>query len=340
MSRISIGVFGAGAIGTYVGVRLSAAGYPVTLVGRPALVHAAGQLRAVDLDGTEIRPNSDIAVVTDAGALASCQICLVTVKSGDSQRAGAALAPVLDGDATVISLQNGLGNVERLRRGGLPQAALAGLVTFNVRRVATARFVKATDGPIMIEGASAPCAVEARDALAATGEPVLLRDDLLAVQATKLLLNLNNGLCAVTGLPIRESIRSRDLRWCFSACIREGMSVMRAAGLQLARIGRLSPPLIARLLLLPNVAFERLAGSFMRIDPAARSSTLQDLDVGKQTEIDFLNGAIVLLGQQVGVATPANQFVVDQVHRLEASEKRPLPFLSPAMVRASMTRAG
>ncbi|MEM9492631.1 MAG: 2-dehydropantoate 2-reductase, partial [Myxococcota bacterium] len=286
MTRPRIGVFGAGAIGIYLGVRLSAAGYPVTLIGRQRLVAAAADLTAVTLDGAEVGAADDLVVSTDAAALARCDLCLVTVKSADSRAAGAALATALDPGATVFSLQNGLGNVDRLRTGGLQHTALAGLVTFNVRRSDAARVIQATDGPILIERSSLTREEPARrleEALSAAGEPAHVRDDLLAVQTAKLLLNLNNGLCAATGLPIRAALLAPDVRWCFATCIAEGLRVMRAAGLPVARIGRLSPPLIARLLKLPTFILQRVAGAFMRIDPTARSSTLQDLDAGKKT---------------------------------------------------------
>lgn len=347
-----IAVFGAGAIGAYVGIRLSAAGYPVTLLGRDRLIAMADHLQACDLGGGASRPGHDLVVTTDVADLSGCAICLVTVKSADTESAGAALATALAPDTTVVSLQNGLGNVDRLRRGGLTQPAHAGLVTFNVHRPdigpdigpgpasrpVGSTLAKATDGPILFE--RAPGTEPLRRALLEAGEPAEVRDDMNAVQATKLLLNLNNGLCALTGLPIRASIRSKDMRWCLSTCIREGMRVLRASDLDIVRIGRLSPPLLARVLLLPDFLIERLAGSFMTIDPGARSSTLQDIEAGKTTEIDYLNGAIVALAEKCGERAPANRFVTEQVHRLESrADGAPPPFLDPAAVRAGIREA-
>lgn len=287
--------------------------------------------------GERAIPADDAVVTADAAALAECEICLVAVKSGASEEAGKALAPVLSDSATVVSLQNGLGNVDRLRRGGLTQSAYSSLVVFNVHRPDSSTFVQATDGPIMIE--RSPATERVHEVLEAAGVDAVLRDDLDAVQTTKLLLNLNNGLCALTGLPIRESILSKDLRWCFSTCICEGMHVMKAAGLPIVRIGRLSPPLLSRVLLLPNFIVERISGSFMKIDPGARSSTLQDLDAGKKTEIDYLNGEIVNLADRAGISAPANRFVTTGVHRLEESGETPPPFRTPAEVRAGIAAA-
>src|SRR5690606_3121227 len=99
-------------------------------------------------------------------------------------------------------------------------------------------------------------------------------------------------ICAATGLSISESLRSRDARWCFARCLREGIEVMRAAGLKPARVTVVPPRLIAALMVLPDEVVLRVARAIVDVDPRARSSTLQDLDRGRLTEIDELNGAI------------------------------------------------
>ena len=338
MADLRIGVFGAGAIGGYVGTRLAAAGFPVVLVGRGDLASTGGALTAIDLEGQEHR--AQVAVTTDPAALAATDVCLVTVKSGDSPAAGRLLAEHLPPATVVVSLQNGIRNTNAL--GGLLQRSVVpGMVTYNVRRESPARFRKATSGPIMTgrgEGPQAAIMLRLAEAFARAGEPIELRADMDAVQLTKLLLNLNNGLCALTGLSLATSLRSRSIRRAFSACLAEGVRVARANGLALTRIGPLAPSLVARLLDVPDFLFFRLASSMMAIDPAARSSTLQDIDRGKLTEIDFLSGEIVGLARRAGLDAPANHFVTEQVHRLERAG-RPPPFLSAEDLWAGIQRA-
>jgi 2-dehydropantoate 2-reductase len=334
---LRIGIFGAGAIGGYLGVRLSGAGHPVTLVGRADLASHRTELVAVELNGTEHRAGSDIVVSTDPSVLAEVDICLVTVKSADTAAAGAALKPHLKATTPVISLQNGLHNAATLAE-PLGRPAVAGMITYNVRREGPARFRKATSGPIMFgrgEGSAAKPIEQLAAALSSFGEAVELRRDMDAVLLTKLLLNLNNGLCALTGLSIAESVRSRPLRRAFSVCMLEGIRVARANHLPLTRIGPLSPALVARALTLPDVIFFRVAKSMMAIDPSARSSTLQDLDRGRATEIDYLSGEIVQLARKAGVSAPANEFVTREVHRLEGKSAPP-PFLTPDDVLRSI----
>ncbi len=61
----------------------------------------------------------------------------------------------------------------------------------------------------------------------------------------------------------------------------------------------------------------------LRIDDTARSSMAEDLERGREPEIDYLNGEIVRLGQKLGIATPANEAVIGEVRELFAKGKRP-----------------
>jgi 2-dehydropantoate 2-reductase len=337
MSNLRIGIFGAGAIGGYLGVRFSAAGIPVTLIGRPALVEAASGLKAFDLEGNSYAPSKTLRVSTDPAELADCNVCLVTVKSSDTADAAKAIGPVLRQNVPVISLQNGLQNVSILRA-RLSQPSLAGMVTFNVLHEQANTFRKTTSGPIYIGGGAIGLQPFV-DLTATTAEPFAVHPQIEGIQVAKLLLNLNNGLCAITGLTIAEALRNREFRRSFAACLNEGLEIVKQAGLPLVRIGSLSPGLVASVLTKPDWLFSMLAKPMMEIDPAARSSTLQDLDRGRLTEIDYLNGEIVRLAAKIEAKAPINAFVTETVHALERSD-RPLRFLKPEDVWARIQQLG
>ncbi|MEX1362571.1 MAG: 2-dehydropantoate 2-reductase [Nannocystaceae bacterium] len=332
---VRVAVLGAGAIGGYLGVRLSAGGTAVTLVGRRSLVDSREQLCAVALDGSRQRPSDTLEVTDDPATLAGADVVLVTVKSTATAEAARIVAEHADPRATVVSFQNGLSNAKVLRE-PLGPRVVAGMVAFNVvREAGGARLRQATRGPLVAgpgEGATAEPMCELVAAFEDSGLPLLLRRDIEGVLAGKLLLNLNNGICAATGMPIVASLHSRDARWCLSQCMREGLAAMRAAGLRPVSVLGLPPWVIARTLRLPNAILLRVAKRLVSADPSARSSTLQDLDAGKPTEIDTLNGAIVALAREHGVACPANETVVEIVHGLEAAV-RPLEFIEPARLR-------
>ncbi|MFV8756130.1 2-dehydropantoate 2-reductase [Nannocystaceae bacterium ST9] len=334
---MKIGVLGAGAIGAHVGVRLAAAGAEVVLVGRAALLddHRAGRLAARSLAGQRVEPPASLRCTTEVEALAEVELCLVCVKSRDSEAAGHSLARVLAPEAVVVSLQNGLRNQARLRDAGLSDA-LAGMVGFNVF-VAAGEYRQATSGLLMIERSTR--AAPTLDRLRALAETARLefelRDDMPAVQAGKLLLNLNNAICTLAGVSIAESLKTRALRRCYAASMREGIAILEAAGVPIARIGTLPPRFIAKVLPLPDAIVLRVAKSMIAIDPGARSSTLQDLERGRPTEIDALDGELVALAEQHRLPCPVHRWIVEQVHAMEGQS--PIEFFSPERLWAAIS---
>jgi 2-dehydropantoate 2-reductase len=344
---VKVGVFGAGAIGSFLGVRLSSAGVPVTLLARKSLVAIRDRIVVHAVDGTTSKPGDDLVITEDPAALADVDVCLVTVKSRDTEAAGRTLAPLLRREAAVISFQNGLRNPARLRgelamgsRGRGP-AVVPAMVSYNVLRDTETSYRQATGGPLVIGTADGEAGTRVRELAAAfgrAGERCKVRDDAENVIAGKLLLNLVNGVCAVTGLTIAETLRSRMLRWCFAALMREGLDIMRRAGLHPTSVLLLPPNVIARVLTWPDAIVLRAAKSIASVDPRAKSSTLQDLEAGKPTEIDDLSGEIVRLAAQAGTIAPANTVIVDAVHELERSAP-PLPFWTQERLRQHIAAA-
>src|SRR5512143_3763943 len=144
---MKVGVFGAGAIGCYLGGRLVAAGHDVVLVGRLAAEIAEHGLSLTDYQGERI-VLSDVRYVADAAALADREVVLVTVKSTATAGAAAELARVLPAATTVVSFQNGIGNAAILRSALAGRDVVAGMVPFNVVRKQRGHFHNGTSGPL------------------------------------------------------------------------------------------------------------------------------------------------------------------------------------------------
>ncbi|MCB9595441.1 MAG: 2-dehydropantoate 2-reductase [Sandaracinaceae bacterium] len=333
---MQIGIFGAGAIGCFLGTRLSAAGESVRLLARPDVVAVADQLEAVDHAGATARAKGLVAS-DDPEVLRGVEVCLVTVKSQDTPAAIEALRPRLGPDALVVSFQNGLANAKRLDA-GLEGPAVQGIVTYNVYRDGPARTRQATMGKLVIGAeARAPKAFgRVVDALRRAGERVDVTEHIEGEVAGKLLINLNNGVCAATGLPITAALRDRDARTVFAACIAEGVRAFRAEGVRPRSPYAIPIPAIARLLALPNAIVLRVAKGLVAAHPTAKSSTLQDLERGRKTEIADLNGAIVELARAHGLPCPANTAVVDTIREHEAAiDRGEAPrFVDPVTLRA------
>ncbi len=327
MSPPHLGVFGAGSIGAYLGTRLALGGADVSMLARQSLVSARAELSAADLGHSLQKAPDSLQLSTDPQVLSDIDICLLTVKMGALAESVEVLNQVLPEDCLVVALQNGLGSTEILQQAGLKHRVLEGMVTFNVVWKDGAQFHKATSGPVMVQ---TPTRAEHREALVASfgaaEEDLRLTEQIAGVKAGKLLFNLGNGLCAAAGAPTAEFVAQREGREVFSMVMKEGISVLKQAKHPIKNIGILSAPLVSRLLRLPDGIFKQVARSMLTIDPQARSSTLVDLDRGKKTEIDFLNGAIAQLGQKHGVATPFNSWVVKHIHELEEGQAQFLPF--------------
>lgn len=324
MKPLRVGVFGAGAIGASLGIRLSSVGVPVRMVARQSLVDLRQTLRVTDLQGRSYQPGADLVVDQDPGILAEVDVCLVTVKSRATTLAAEELREVLPASCVVLSLQNGLSNPARLRT-VLGHTVCGGMVSYNVVRPSPGHFSQATKGPLVVQAAPGPAGDTLQalaQAFAQAGERFELRPDIEHVMAGKLLLNLNNGVCAAAGVTIAHSIKDRTLRRCFAQLMREGLRVMAKEGLQPRAVVGLPPWIIARVLAWPDAVVLRLARKLAQIDADAKSSTLQDLEAGKPTEIDDLCGEIVTLGRRHGVPTPANAAVVKLVHELEGQATR------------------
>jgi len=317
-----IAVFGAGAIGCWVGGRLSAGGADVTLVGRPRVLDEIEDgVTLSDLDGKTWKAKPALATEPVAADL-----ILVTVKSAQTAEAARALA----GARVVVSLQNGVRNVDVLRA-ALPGArVLAGMVPFNVARIAPGHYHRGTTGTLMFEAADELAPLT--EACVKADLPIELRDDMTAVQWSKLVMNLNNAINALSGVPLFEELSNRDFRRCLSLAMREAFAVLRAANVPVARLLLLPPRWIPRILPMPDWLFRLVANRVATADPKARSSMYDDLAGGRPTEIDYLQGEIVKLG-----AAPVNARLIELVRAAEAGGKRDF---TGAELLAELSRPG
>lgn len=335
-ASLKVAVFGAGAIGIYVGASLLAAGVDVVLIGRArmrAQIASQGLLLS-DLEGRLQRFEGEhVPYRESASALAGADLILVTVKSADSAAAAHAIAGYAKPSALIVSLQNGVGNIDTLRGLLSGWQVLAAMVPFNVAQMNGNRFHRATGGELMIEANPRlePWLAPFRQAHL----PLQQCGDFAAVQWGKLLLNLNNAVNALSGMALKSELSQHAYRRCLALLIDEALSVLRLAGIRPARIGRVSPRLLPILLRLPDVIFRRVAAAMLKIDPEARSSMWQDLQAGRLTEVDYLNGAIVRLAESLAHDAPANRRITALIHAAELGGSQPLS--GAALYRALCT---
>ncbi len=300
-------VMGAGSVGCYLGGRLAAAGAAVTFVGRPRVLDAmaAQGLTLSDLDGAHQHlPPSRLDLASSVPAQARPALVLLCVKSGATAEAAAELGLRLPAGTRVLSMQNGLSNVAVAAQAAPALTILPGMVPYNIAELGPGHVHRGTEGVLAAQDDAAlrPWCAPMR----AAGLPLALHADLRPVQWGKLLLNLNNPVNALSGLPLRAELLERGYRRCFAALIEEALQVLAAARIAPARVTAVPPRWLPAVLRLPTPVFRRLAARMLRIDAQARSSMADDLARGRRTEVDALCGEVVRLAGQVGVAAPLN----------------------------------
>lgn len=322
-----IGIAGAGSIGCYTAGCLAAVGHDLRLLARARVAAsvAAHGLRVSDCLGDRRVPAGALRVDTSPAVVADADAVLVTVKSHATRAIAAELAPHLRAGIAVASLQNGVTNRAVLRDVLPRQRVMSVVVPFNVVELAPAHYHKASEGHLIAQrGVSGPLTA----ALGAPGLDATTHRDIDAVLWGKLVLNLNNALNALSGLPLAAQLRDRRWRRVLAAQLDEALDILRRAGIRPARATRVPPRWAAHALRLPTPAFEWVAGALLRIDVTARSSMAEDLAAGRPTEVRFLQGAIAELAAAHGLVAPISERVLAAVERAERSAGAP-PAIDP-----------
>lgn len=330
-SNRPIGVAGAGSIGCFVGGMLAAAGQRVALLARPRVISEikANGLRLTGFDGSErkiaanrLTLSDDPSIFEDAG------VVLVTVKSADTAGMADSIAGHAPEDAVIVSLQNGVGNVASLRERLAGRQVLGGMVPFNVVAIGEGRFHRSTSGDIYIEQDRAGTA----ERLSVPGLKMRASGNIAGQQWGKLIVNLNNALNALSDLPLREQLAQRPWRRLFADQMAEGLMAIRAEGISPASPTPIPSAWMPPLLRLPDGVFGMLLGRTMQIDPQARSSMWEDLQRGRRTEIDYLQGVVTAIADRHGLRAPLSRRVVELVRQAEAAGQGS-PGLTPDQIR-------
>jgi 2-dehydropantoate 2-reductase len=302
-----VAVVGAGAVGGYFGGMLARAGAPVVMIGRPAFV-AAVRDRGLFLDTLDFKGAVSVGVSTELSALRGAGLVLFCVKSTDTGATAAALAPLLDSRAIVVSLQNGVDNVERIQTVAAIDALPAVVyVAASVPEPGRVRHVGRDDLVIGPEGerTRSVAAVFAR-----AGVPCRISSNIQGELWSKLIWNCAlNAVSAVGRATYGQIAASADARRLIESVVVEVVAVARAAGVVLPGVQDPAAALAGAL----KIA-DQMAG--------ALSSTAQDLNRGRRTEIDSLNGYISRRAAELGVAAPVNHALFTLV-KLAEQERAP-----------------
>jgi 2-dehydropantoate 2-reductase len=287
-----ISVVGAGAVGGYFGGMLARAGAPVMMIGRRPFVEAVRKSGLL-LDTVQFKESVRVQASTEIEAARGADIILFCVKTTDTCATARALKPVVSQRAVVISMQNGVDNVEQIRAvSGIDGISAVVYVAASVPEPGQVKHVGRGD---LVVGPRDSRTERFAALFEKAGVPCRITDNIEGELWTKLIWNCALNAVSALGRARYGPIAASPDAWkLVETVVYEVLAVARAANIQ--------PPGLED----PKAA---LAGA-LRIATqmsGALSSTGQDLQRGKRTEIESLNGYIARRGAELGVPTPVNQ---------------------------------
>lgn len=320
-------IVGAGAVGTILATHLAASGADVGLYARPKDVARFG---AIDRIRTEFpdrarpalsAPRPPLVTTLD---LAGVEAVVIGVKFPDLDALLAQLPDPIPPGCTLVSTLNGVAPL-RVLRAARPAASVVPMsVMMNGQLLGPLHARLATRAEIVLG--------DADPALAARfGRAGLIVKTAHGEEAVwgKLLINLANAICALTRTTFKDLFLDPDLRRVYAAVLDETTGALDAAGIRW-RMPLVLPYRVYRWALLHGGPLPWWFAKYRNgVREGAYPSMVADVENGRQTEVEQLNGEVVRLGRQAGRPTPANAALV----ALIGAESTPAP-LSPAALRA------
>lgn len=323
-----IAIYGAGSLGTILGAYISKAGIAIELINRNKAHVEALQKNGATVTGT-VQFKQTVTAYTPDQMSGVYDIIFLMTKQQDNATVVNNLSGFLAPDGVLVTFQN-----------GLPEVLIANVLGEERVLGCTVAWGATMKDPGVCELTSAPDALsfslgaisekrskyfdKVKEILEYMGT-VDVEDNFIGTRWSKLLINSAfSGMSAVLGCTFGEAAGNKESRKYVQALIKECIDVCKAGGI---RIEPVQGKDIVKLLDYSGPVKKAL--SFFIIPIAIRkhallkASMLQDLEKGKLTEVDAINGAVSEYGRQISFPTPVNDCVVDIIHRIEKGELKP-----------------
>ena len=291
-------IVGAGAIGCLFAARLKRAGFQITLLEK--VQETVDRINADGIAVEGVSGQYSVIVPAYSGrAPHEPDLVILCVKSYDTREASETIRPWLQPDAPVLTLQNGVGNIEILQKVFGRERVLGGVTAEGATVVAPGKIRHAGQGETIVGGGKA--AGEVVSVLEKAGFNIRAVDDIHPFIWGKLMINAGiNALAAITRLKNGRLPNLKGTRSIMEEAVSEAVTIIKAKNIgipYLDPIGRVME------------VCEATAGN--------TASMLQDVLNKKRTEIDSINGAIVREGAALGIPTPVNSTLTSLVQAIE-----------------------
>ena len=306
---MKVAVIGPGAMGCLFAGLLARSGNEVWLLDRSAERAARIARDGILIDGIGGQTHLDVRASTDPADVGRVDTVFVWVKAYDTQQALKSVPAMLSDKTPVVSLQNGMGNLEAIVSAVGRRRAVAGVTSYGATLMAEGEIRHTGVGDTVIgtvDDSAAGSLLTVRELLTASGIQVRTSHDIHGTIWGKLLVNAAiNPLTALTRLTNGQLLERDDTRSLLDRVARECAQIASAAGIALEDG---DPAQRVR------VVCEKTAEN--------RSSMLQDILRGRKTEIDAINGSIVSKAKQIGAHAHLNELLTGLVRALQSSSLR------------------
>jgi len=348
-----IAVVGAGAIGGYTGGHLAHNGFDVTLIDPwPAHIEAI-RSEGLAIEGITaeefIRVRPKTLHLTEVQSLAKekpIDIAFISVKSYDTEWATLLIRPYLAPSGYVVSLQNCI-NEERIAAivgWGRTVGAIAAILSAELYAPGRIRRTGAKNPPghevyrVGEVHGQLTARIEELGAMLRTVDTCKITDNLWGERWSKLCVNgMHNGVSAASGMSGNAMRQDERIRRLIIRLGGEAVRVGQALGYKLEDIAGQNADTLARAAEGDAAALAEVEALMLALRNAQqrsehqRPSMGQDMQKGRRTEIDFINGVIVARGREAGVPTPTHEKLIAAVKKVELGQARPSPELLYAL---------
>jgi 2-dehydropantoate 2-reductase len=303
---MKIAILGCGSLGSTFGGILTEAGIDVVMVN-PLNRH----MQAMIEQGLTLVENGEerlvrVRAVAEPALVGPVDLIIVLVKSHATRKAIESARALMGSHTIALSLQNGLGNEDVLAEYFGGESVIGGKTYVGGVMNAPGRVQVGVRGKRTfigeLDGRASDRTRQIATIFNRAGLQTEIHADIQSLIWQKLLVNVSTGaICGITGLTYGQLLQVPEVIACATAAVAEALAVARAAGVSL----EVKEP--------RQVLDQAVAG----LPCDFKTSILQDLERGRLTEIDFINGAVVREGDRLGIPTPVNQTLVAGIKGIE-----------------------
>jgi 2-dehydropantoate 2-reductase len=303
---MKIGIVGPGAMGCLFAAYLSKAGADICLIDKDKDRAAKISQQGIIVEGVSGNWQANVRATTDIQQIGFLDLVILCVKSYDTKTGAIQIKPLVSDNTLVLTLQNGIGNIEIISEIVGQDKVIAGVTNLGSTLINDGHIKHAGMGETLIgklDGKLPAQMRSLREIFNRVGLDTRISRDIKGLLWSKLVINAGiNPLAAITRLNNGQLIQAESARKIMREAVTEALKVIKRK-----RIKLIYDDPLAKV----EAVCEATANNI--------SSMLQDVLRKKRTEIDFINGVIVRLGQELGVSVPVNSLLVDLIKTIETS---------------------